>query len=58
MLEAMLVELVSILIETVRFLPLPSLSYWMIIIGSSFVLDHLNWLDPHKLLGLVSSYQF
>jgi len=24
---------------------------WMITIGGSFVLDHLNWLDLYKLLG-------
>jgi len=30
---------------------LPALYYWMITIGSSFVLDRLNWPDLHKFLG-------
>jgi len=30
---------------------IPSFSCWMIIIGSSFVLDLLNWPDPQTLLG-------
>jgi len=46
----MLVVLVCIS-ERVRFLSRLYSDCWMITIGSSFMLDRLNWPDPNKFLG-------
>jgi len=40
------------IIKRLKFLPPLHFHCWMIIIGSSFVLDRLHWTDSHKFLGL------